>query len=87
MPSGKSASSSGRATLSAMLFISVVAMDCAIRRPRASSTAAEASEPSTMNVEYAERTTTMLASSAATTSALRSTSAVRGSVIGRLRSW
>ncbi len=48
---GMSSSSSGSATFRAMLFISVVAIDCATSRPSASRIAAEASDPSTMNVE------------------------------------
>ena len=78
---GMSASRKGTATESAMLFMSVVAIECAMSRPSRSRIAADASEPSTMKVEYADRTTTMLASSAATTRALRSTSAVSRSPV------
>ncbi|GAA0415676.1 hypothetical protein Acor_56970 [Acrocarpospora corrugata] len=48
---GISASTSGNATRNAMLFINVVAIDCATNRPRTSRIAADASDPSTMNVE------------------------------------
>ncbi len=54
----------------------LVAVDCAISWPRVSSSAAQASAPSWMKVECAERTTTRLASSTATRSPLRITSAV-----------
>ena len=58
------------------LCMTLVAADWATSWPRASSRAPAASAPSWMLMLWAERTTTMLASSTATARALRITSAV-----------
>ncbi len=61
------------------LCIRLVDVDCATSWPAGSSSAAQASAPSWMNVECDDRTTTRLASSTATSRPLRITSAVTGS--------